>query len=103
MIGASADRTVIGNVVQGDETAGGIILREVFNTPTGPQPPVTNRPARDTSALGNAVLQLIEMSDLGGAVSDPLDGNPACDNKMLLRNPYHTAQPICTTTAGPQV
>lgn len=102
VFGGSDRTTVQFNQVSGN-AANGIILHGLFNTPSGPRPPVTNSLVTDNAAVANALLPPIEQSELGGPVFDLLDGNPACDNNVWLRNRYHTAQPACTTTAGQQV
>ncbi len=102
VFGGSSNTTVQFNQAYGN-AANGIIFHGVFNTPSGPRPPVTNSRATDNSAVGNAVLPPIEMSELGGPVYDLLDGQPTCDNNVWLRNRYHTASPDCTKAAGQQV
>jgi parallel beta-helix repeat protein len=102
VFGGSDRTTVQGNQVIGN-AANGIILHGVFNTPSGPRPPVTNSRVTDNYSVNNSQLPPIEQSELGGPTFDLLDGNPTCDANVWLRNTFHTASPPSTTTAGNQV
>jgi parallel beta-helix repeat protein len=97
-----ADRTTVqGNRITGN-AANGIIFHGVFDTPSGPRPPVTNSIATNNLAVANNVLPPIEQSQLGGPTFDLNDGNPNCDNNVWRANTYRTANPACTTIAGTQ-
>ena len=102
VFGGSDRTTVQGNQVTGN-AANGIILHGVFNTPSGPRPPVTNSRVTDNFSVNNNHVPPLEQSELGGPTFDLLDGNPNCDANVWLRNTYRTASPACTTTAGTQV
>ena len=81
----------------------GIIFHGVFNTPSGPRPPATDRTAINNFSVGNNVLPPLEQSELGGPTFDLHDGNPDCDNNLWRANIYRTAHPACTTIGGTQV
>lgn len=102
VFGASDRTTVVGNRATGN-AANGIIFHGVFDTPSGPRPPVTNSTATNNFAVGNNVLPPLEQSQLGGPTFDLNDGNPTCDNNTWRGNIYRTANPACTTIGGTQV
>ena len=102
VVGGAVRSTVIGNRITGN-AANGIIFHGVFNTPSGPRPPVTDSTALNNFAVGNNLLPPIEQSELGGPTFDLNDGNPNCDNNTWRGNIYRTANPACTTIGGTQV
>ncbi len=102
VFGGANRTTVEGNRITGN-AANGIIFHGVFNTPSGPRPPVTDSRAINNFSVGNNVLPPLEQSELGGPTFDLHDGNPDCDNNVWRRNIYGTAHPACTTIGGTQV
>ncbi len=102
VFGGANRTTVESNRVTGN-AANGIIFHGVFDTPSGPRPPVTDSRAITNYAVGNNVLPPIEQSQLGGPTFDLHDGNPNCDNNQWFGNFYRTAHPACTTIGGTQV
>ncbi len=95
VFGGSDRTTVQGNQAVAN-AANGIILHGPF----GARPPVMNSRVTDNTAVNNNRLPPIEQSQLGGPAFDLLEGNPACDANVWLRNTFGTASPPCTTTAG---
>ncbi|MDQ4070964.1 MAG: right-handed parallel beta-helix repeat-containing protein, partial [Actinomycetota bacterium] len=102
VFGGANRTTVEGNRITGN-AANGIIFHGVFDTPSGPRPPVTDSTAINNFSVGNNVLPPLEQSQLGGPTYDLHDGNPDCDNNVWRGNIYRTAHPPCTTIGGVQV
>ena len=91
VFGGANRTTVTGNRVTGN-AANGIIFHGVFNTPSGPRPPVTDSTATNL-AVGNNLLPPIEQSQLGGPTFDLNDGNTNCDNNTWRANILPHRQP----------